>query len=159
MPFLNGGYPQYCIIGPLVFSTVTVDVAMLLMSNPQALATLSARKSPMFSNFQTRRFDGDKELVYVSSPQFSHRLMKGYGSLQLLTVKSINGVEVRNLVHLIELIQSSRDEFLEFEFYDDGVGLVILNRKEFLDSTESILEENSVRVRCSPGLEKYFEGE
>lgn len=159
MPFLNGGYPQYCIIGPLVFSTVTADVAMLLMSNPQALASLSARKSPMVSNFQTRRFDGDKELVYVSSPQFSHRLMKGYGPLQLLTVKSINGVEVGSLVRLIELIQSSQDEFLEFEFYDDGVGLVILNRREFLDSTESILEENSVRVRCSPGLEKYFKGE
>ncbi len=30
----------------------------------------------------------------------------------MLTVKSINGVEVRNLVHLIELIQSSQDEFL-----------------------------------------------
>lgn len=159
MPFLNGGYPQYCIIGPLVFSTVTADVAMLLMGNPQALGNLSARKSPIFSSFQTRRFDGDQELVYVSSPQFSHRLMKGYGPLQLLTVKSINGVEVRHLVHLIELIQGARDEFLEFEFHDEGAGLVILNRKEFLDSTESILEENSVRERCSPGLDKYFKGE
>jgi hypothetical protein len=56
-------------------------------------------------------FEGE-ELVVVSSPFFPHKLTKGYGNPAFQVVKSLNGVAVKSLGHLVSLLRDSHDEFV-----------------------------------------------
>jgi len=62
-------------------------------------------------------------------------------------LKAINGVPVRNLKHLVELIRDSRDRYLVFEWFDRDVESLVFNREELLKSTEEVLADNDIRNR------------
>ena len=87
---------------------------------------------------------------------FSHRIMKGYRVPILSTVHSINGIEIRNLRHLVEVFRDCKDEFLEILFVDKGVEKLVFNRKEFLASTEEILTDNNIRKQFSDDLQDVW---
>ena len=53
------------------------------------------------------RFDGE-ELVVVTSPMFPHRIGKGYDNPLSKVVKEINGVRIKNLRHLVEILRDSK---------------------------------------------------
>ena len=96
-------------------------------------------------------FPGE-ELVVVSSPFFPHDLSKGYANANPRVVVSINGVAIRNLRHLVEVIRDEKSDFLTFEFDSMGGETLVFPRKELLASTEDILTDNGVRAQGSPDL-------
>ena len=153
---LRGDYPPYFILGPLVFSTASSDFARLL--GGQWAGGLAARNSPIISRLgDTPAFEGE-ELVVVCSTMFAHKITKGYGQPFAAVVSTINGARVHNLAHLVTLVRDAKDEFLEIEFVDRGVGRLVFRRTELLASTEEILADNGIRRFCSEDLSAIWNG-
>ncbi len=152
IPGLEGEYPPYFIYGPLVFSTATTHFLAPLGNNARALSSLTLVGSPL----ATRRGDSPafagEELVVVSSPFFPHRLSKGYDNPISRVVRTVNGVEIRNLKHLVEVLRDLQDEFVTFEYAGRGAESTVFVRKEMVAATEDILNDNGVRSQGSPDV-------
>ena len=150
IPDLRGAYPSYFVFGPLVFSTATGQFLGGFAGNANVLNLFSAIASPL----STRRgdqpeFEGEG-LVVISSPFFPHKLSKGYGPPIAHVVKTVNGVPIKNLSHLVEVLRDSKDEFITLEFDGRNLEALVFSRKECLAATEEILTDNGVRTQGSP---------
>lgn len=155
IPFLRLKYPRYFIYGPLVFSPASRE--MLLALGPVWLGALLQRGDVLISRLLDRpAFDGE-ELVVVASPMFSHRLTKGYSAPTMSIVETMNGIRVRNLRHLAELLKYTTAEFVEFKFAGHGVETLVFRRQEIADATEEILSDNGIRKRASDDLAEIWE--
>ena len=151
IPYLQGDYPAYFICGPLLFSVATEElIAVVANTGAQMTNALSLSGNPMY----TRRgdppaFDGE-ELVIMPSPFFSHPLAKNYSSPILKVVDTINGITVKNLKHVVEILRDSKDEFILIEFSGRGNETLVFPRKELIASTEEVLNDNGIRSQASP---------
>jgi S1-C subfamily serine protease len=148
---LKGKYPSYFIYGPLVFSPVTTEFA-----GSVAAARLSGALALIASPLITRRgdlphFEGE-ELVVVTSPMFPHRIGKGYDNPLSKVVKDINGVPVKNLRHMVELLRDSKEKYTVIRFDDKFSETMVFNHQEALRATEEILSDNGVRQQASDDL-------
>ena len=150
---LRGRYPSYFIYGPLVFSPASAEfLGTLERSGGGLQAALASIGSPL----ATRR--GDKvafpgeELVVVSSPMFPHKLGKGYSNPLFKVVKEVNGVKVKNLRHLVEILRDSKDKYTTITFDDRNSETLVFDRLETLKATDDILSDNSVRQQASEDI-------
>ena len=91
----------------------------------------------------------DEGLVIVSSPFFPHKLTRGYDNPMLQVVKTINGVPIKNLNHLVEVLRDSKDEFIRIEFDMRGAETLVFPRAELVAATDEILTDNGVRSQGS----------
>ena len=89
-------------------------------------------------------------MVVVASPFLPHRLAKGYSSPVSEVVKSVNGVPIRNLQHLVQVLRDLKDEFIVLAFARNGSESMIFPRREMLATTEEILTDNGIRSQGSP---------
>jgi hypothetical protein len=96
---------------------------------------------------------GDEELVMLLPTLFDHPLTRGYGGPQFSIVEAVNGVHVRGLQHLFELLRDASDTWLEITFAGRGQEVLIFDREELETSTEEILNDNGIRYRHSSDLE------
>jgi S1-C subfamily serine protease len=152
IPRLDGGYPSYFILGPLVFSTASAELAGAIFSDARYLAFLSGKKSPLVTRANDQpAFEGE-ELVLIPSPFFSNRITKGYDSPALHVLEKLNGVDIKNLAHLVELVRDSTEEFLEFKFAETEVETLVFRRLDLINATEEILTDNGIRQQYSDGL-------
>jgi hypothetical protein len=146
---LRGRYPSYFVYGPLVFSPVSADLAAAIAP---ASATLAIIGSPLVTRRADHpRFEGE-ELVVVSAPMFPHRIAKGYDSPTYKVVKEINGVPVKNIRHLVELLRDSKEKYTTIAFDDRASETIVFDRREVLDATDEILTDNGVRQQASDDL-------
>jgi S1-C subfamily serine protease len=150
IPDLKGGYPSYFVFGPLVFSTASSEYVSALSGNAGVMNILSFRSSPLVSRRGDKPAFSGEELVIVSSPFFTHRLSKNYSNPAGNVVDTINGVHIKNLGHLVEVLRDSRDEFITIEFFGRYAEAPVFGRKEMLAATEEILTDNGVRSQGSP---------
>jgi S1-C subfamily serine protease len=145
---LNGGYPSYFIYGPLVFSRATWQFIPYL-DKSGAAKSLGLMTSPLF----TRAFDAPSaelaELVVISSPFFPHKLAVGYSNPMGHVISQVNGVRVQSLTQLVALLRDLRDEFVKFEFDQEGGESLVFSRKQMVAATEEILTDNGVRAQGS----------
>jgi S1-C subfamily serine protease len=147
---LRGAYPSYFVFGPFVFSAATMQYASGFSGNAGAMNMLSFIHSPLITRrMDPPAFDGE-ELVIVSSPFFPHKLAKGYSNPMSQVLKSVNGVPIKSLRHLVEVLRDSKDEFLAFEFDNRGGETPVMRRQDALDATEDILSDNGVRAQGTP---------
>ncbi len=149
---LNGTYPPYFIHGPLVFSVATAQFLGPLSNNARAIASLTVIGSPL----ATRRGDltafPGEELVIVSSPFFPHKVAKGYDNPVSRIVETVNGIAIKNLRHLVEVLRDMNDEFITIEFAGRGAESIVFVHKEMIAATEEILSDNGIRDQASPEL-------
>lgn len=158
IPYLLNASPRYFIFGPFVFSQTTQDYLERLGN--QRPATFGRKPSPLVTRRQDRPAFDNEELVVVASPLFPHRITKGYDDPNRSVISEINGVPVRNLRHLVELLRDNRDEQISFKFASSGVlthETMVFNRKDLLDATGKILEENGIRYPYSQDLRAVWE--
>jgi hypothetical protein len=104
-------------------------------------------------------FDGE-ELVVVSSPMFPHRITKGYDDPERSVLSEVNGVHVRSLQHLVQLLRDNREPRVIFKFAKSGRRsheTMVFNRAELVESTSNILEENGIRFPYSSDLRPLWE--
>jgi S1-C subfamily serine protease len=158
IPYLMEAHPRFFIFGPFVFSQTTQDYLDRLGN--QRPASFGRQPSPLV----TRRYDKpafeNEELVVVSSPMFPHRITKGYDDPNRAVLSEVNGVQVHNLRHLVEILRDNRDEQISFKFAASGVlthETMVFNRAELIEATGKILEENGIRYPYSPDLRAVWE--
>ena len=152
IPDLNGAYPPYFVCGPLVFSPATVQFVGVLSGNTNVLKILTHISSPLVTRRVAKPAFAGEELVVISSPFFPHKLAKGYANPTARTVKTLNGIPVKNLGHLVALLRDSRDQFLTFAFDMLGGETLVFERQALLDATDEILGDNGVRSQGSPDM-------
>ena len=144
---IENTYPSYFVYGPLVFSPAT---SLFVSGLNNAMGALSLSSSPLaLRRGEKPAFPGE-ELVVVTSPFFPHKLSKGYSNPLSRVVETVNGVKIKNLKHLVEVLRDSRDEFMVFEFSGRSGESPVFPRKEVLASIEDILTDNGVRSQGSP---------
>jgi hypothetical protein len=144
----RGGYPPYFVHGPLVFSPAIEEaISFYARGNPAAMAG-----SPLVTR------DGDhvafpgEELVVVTSPLLPHRITKGYADPFGQVVADVDGVKVKNLRHLIELLRDGRGDFVTFRFCGVLSETMVFRRKALEGTTEQVMSENGIPRRGSDEL-------
>jgi S1-C subfamily serine protease len=158
IPYLMANNPRYLILGPLVFSQATQDFLERLGN--QRPASFGPGTSPLI----TRRFDKPafpgEEIVVIASPMFPHRITNGYDDANRAVLSEINGVPVKNLRHVMEIIRDSQDPQIILKFAGSGVlthETMVFRREELLTATNKILEENGIRYPYSADLAGVWE--
>ena len=149
---LQGDYPSYFIYGPLVFTTGTMQFYALFGNNAAALNALSFIGNPLVTQRGAQPSAEREELVLIAAPLFPHKLSKGYGNLPAAAVYSVNGTKIRSLKHLVAVLRDLKDEFVVFEFEQRGGETLVFPRKEMVDATEEILNDNGVRTQGSQDM-------
>jgi hypothetical protein len=153
VPDLEGAYPSYFVYGPLVFSSATPQFIGGFARGGGSggwMSVLTMMGSPLIKRMGDKpAFEGER-LVVVSSPFFPHKLSKGYSNPISQVVKTVNGVPIKNLGHLVEVLRDSKGEFITVEFDIRGGETLVFPRAELLAATDDILTDNGVRSQGSP---------
>jgi S1-C subfamily serine protease len=147
-PELRGAYPSYFIFGPIVFTSATAE----LLAQAEGSVTsgaLELRSSPLVTRRADRpAFEGEG-IVCVSSPFFPSKLSSGYRDPIFRALSRVNGIPVRNLIHLVQMLRDCRDRFIVIEFADRHSEKLVFPRAEMIAATEGILTDNGVRSQGS----------
>jgi len=150
IPDLQGSYPDYFIYGPLVFSVATTQfIGALNSAGANVFVTQAIMGNPLVTRMGDKPSFPGEELVVVSSPFLPHALAKGYGNPVSFVVKAVNGIPIRNLSHLVQVLRDSRAEFDEFTFWGKAVESMIFPRKNMRAATEELLTDNGIRSQGS----------
>jgi hypothetical protein len=150
IPDLKGAYPSYFVYGPLVFSTASAQFVGALSNNAPLVNWLAAVGSPLVTRRGDRPAFPGEQLVIVSSPYLPHKLAKGYSNPAGKVVKSVNGILVKDLRQLVEVLRDCRDEFVTVEFFGHEAETPVFPRREMLTATDDILNDNGIRSQGSP---------
>jgi S1-C subfamily serine protease len=154
VPPLKDQYPEYFIYGPLVFSTATQEYLRGL--GGAGMSILVGLDSPLIKRLNDEPAEPGEQLVLIASRMFPHPITKGYDNRPLGVIAKMNGVEVKNLRHLAELLRDSTDEFVRLEMGDRSESLVF-RREELEESTEQILTDEGIRYQASESLRDVFD--
>ena len=149
LPNLKDGYPSYFIYGPFVFSVATNDFVRYLQRD---LVNLLRRSSPLITRFNDSATEDQEQLIVISSRMFSNKITKGYGDPFTQVIKDINGIKIKNIKHLVEVIRDIKGSYIEINFEGNFVETMIFRKKEMDAVTEDILSENGIRFQCSNDL-------
>jgi S1-C subfamily serine protease len=150
LPVHDGDYPPYFIYGPLVFSAPIGGPATFGRFGEGG--GLGMFTSPLITRMTDAPAFAGEELVTVPSPFFPHKLVKGYGSPAGAVVRAVNGIPIKNLRHLVEVLRDAKDQFVTFEFTQPVYETMVFTRKDIEASTEEILNDNGIRAQGSAEL-------
>jgi len=136
----GGGEPDYFVFGGLVFTTASFDYL--------AKAQVSFHDDV----FEDRAFPGDEAVVI--SDILADVCMEGYLGCDDTLVRSVNGTRVKNLRHLVELVDGCREGFLRIAIDNDTEWDVdvIVDAAELREATPRVLERYQVPFDRSADL-------
>ena len=154
MPPLLGKYPRYFIYGPMVFTQATQEVAGLFAASSRGAVYTSYYKSPLVPRLLDQPAFAGEEIVTLTH-LLPHKTSKGYTPPAFSAVSRVNGTQVRNLAHLVELLRDAQGEFLVVELVGPTEPLVF-RRAEALQTTEEILADEGIRKQYSDDLENVW---
>jgi len=149
IPSLDGNYPSYFVYGPIVFSNASLEYVSGFLRNNGAGNMLGVMTSSLVKRMLGKPAFPGESLVVVAAPFFPHRLSQGYSNPMGLVLQRVNGVSVRSLVHLVELLRDQTSEFVTFEFEGVFTETLVFPHREVLAATEEILTDNGVRSQGS----------
>jgi len=138
-------YPSYFVYAGLVFVRLTQSYLMEFGEEwwnhcPRSLLQLAIHGQLQYP---------DEEVVVLS-----HVLVDeanyGYDSYAALQLIDVNNTKVRNMQHLIEMVESGDDEFVRFNF-EQAVTLAF-DRKKAVERSSEILTKHRVAFDRSPEL-------
>jgi hypothetical protein len=155
IPDLGGAYPSYFVFGPVVFSgasTFFVGGMTGGRTGPATMNLLVGRGSPLLRRMGDKpKFEGES-LVVISSPYFPHKSSKGYPNPASQVVKTVNGIAIKNLPHLVEVLRDSKEEYIAIEFDIPHGETHVFSRPEMLAITDEVLTDNGIRSQGSPDV-------
>ena len=132
--------PDYFVYGGFVFTTVSFDY--LVRSEAQFHdGILKGREFP------------EDEAVAISFC-FADKGIEGYLGADKSLVRSINGVKVRNLRHLAEVIDQCHEGFVRFgvDRGNEWDVKIIVDAKEMREATARVMERNLIPADRSEDL-------
>lgn len=83
---------------------------------------------------------------------FPHKIGKGYDNPFTKIIKEVNGVRIKNLRHMVEVLRDSKAKFTTFLFDDKYSETMVFNHQEALKATDEILSDNGIREQASEDL-------
>jgi len=155
IPYLSGRYPSYFICGPLVFTTAAQELVIAVQAQGQAMAVLAMRQNPLISRWFDRKDTPDEELVLLSPQSIPSPLLEGYDNQIFGVLTHVNDTEIKSLAQLVETVRKAEGQFITFKL-GGAYEAMVFDRQELLDSTEKILEDESVRFQMSDELLKIW---
>jgi len=111
---------------------------------------LSSMGNPLVRRISDKPAFAGEELVVVPSPFFPHKLAKGYSDPFCQVVKTVNGIPIKNLNHLVEVLRDAKTPFITVEFNNREGETMVFPRADMLAATDEILTDNGVRSQGSP---------
>ena len=134
--------PDYFVYGGFVFTTVSFDYLV--------------RAEAKFHDDLLGDKDCDDDEAVAISFCFADVGIEGYIGCEKSHVRSVNGVKVRNLRHLVELVDAQKDGFICFglDSGDEWDVKVIVDVKEMRESTKRVMERNLIPFDRSEGLRR-----
>lgn len=155
IPSLSGTYPSYFIYGPIVFTPATMEFISQAMQGPRGgslMGILSYSASSLVRRMGDKpNFEGE-QLVVVSSPLFPNQLSVGYSDPSFQVVKSVNGIPIKNLAHLVQVLRDATSDYITIEFDFRNSQIIVLKRADVASATDEILTDNDIRSRGSPDM-------
>jgi len=158
---LGNGYPSYFIYGPLVFSEATDEYLGGLIRTKygsSVLTRLAAEGSPLVTRMEDQPQFAGERLVLVAAPFFPHKLAQGYSNPMTGVVKAINGIQIKNLAHLVAVLRDCKDKFVTVEFNARLSETMVFPRAEMVTATDDILTDNGVRSQGSADMLAIWNG-
>jgi S1-C subfamily serine protease len=149
---LEGDYPPYFVYGPLVFSAATSEFINGIANNAGFLQSMVTFGSSLIKRRTDKPAFPGEQLVVVSSPFFPNKLAVGYDSPNPRVVETVNGITIKNLRQLVEVLRDARTPFMTFTFDGWGGETLVFPRKDMLAANDEILTDNGVRAQGSPEL-------
>lgn len=151
VPDIQGAYPTYFIYGPIVFSAATSQFIVGISNlGINSLGMQAFMGNPLIARFGEKPAFPGEELVVVPAPFFPHALAKGYGNPLARVVKTVNGIPIRNLNHLVQVLRDSRREFDVITFWGKGSESIVFPRNKMREATDEVLTDNGIRSQGSP---------
>ena len=155
---LDGKAPSYFLYGPIVFTQVSSDILNVMGTSAPLLNGLSLTSNPMITMRGAYAAPERQELVMISAPPFAHKALNGYSARAGTVVKSVGGVAVKSLAHMVTLLRDARDELVVIVFDSRSPEALVLRRKDMLDATEAVMNDNSIRAQASPDIMAVWKG-
>jgi len=152
---LRGKYPSHFIYGPMLFTAASQDLLTRLRG--AGATVLSLRDSPLFKRSRDKPAFPGEELVILGSRLFPHRIAEGYDPQFFAVVSDVNGLKVKNLTHLVEVLRDTEDEFVVLRLAGSYETLAF-RRDELAAATEEILEDEGIRYQFSDDLKQIWQG-
>ncbi len=153
IPDLQNNYPSYFIYGPIVFSAANKNFVRPMLEGENSsryTPLLSSIGSPLIERFTDKpAFEGE-QVVIVSSPFFPHKLAVGYSQPYFQVVENINGIRIKNLNHLVQVLRDLKDDYVTIQFNSRFGETMVFPRKEMIAATDDILTDNGIRSQGSP---------
>jgi len=134
--------PDYFVYGGLVFTTASYDY-------------LVRSKAHFHDDLAKNKEFPDDEPVVISFC-FADTGIEGYLGVNKSLVRSVNGVRVRNLRHMAELVDKCRDGFVRFNLDRDeewDIKLVV-DAREMREATARVMKRNLIPADRSEDLRK-----
>lgn len=162
--------PSYFVHGGLVFSRL---VQPYLHEYGEDWYNISPRKLSYVALYGEKQFQ--EQEVVILCHVLVDEINYGYSNLTNLEVKKCNGVEIRNLRHLVELVENNKYPFLRFDL-DEHMVIIMdatkaaaandrIMKRHYVPSTKSedlFLPPNNRTgfggsyIKQAPGLSKTF---
>lgn len=140
VPFIGNNYPEYFIAGPMIFTPVRREHFFNLY-----LGYGIVDGSPIGMHINDERATPGQEYVVLAATFLPHSVTKGYEVFGNPTLKSVNGIMIDSVSHLVEVLRDNEDDMLMFEFFDRSQESLVFDAEELMESTEEVLEDNSIR--------------
>jgi hypothetical protein len=158
LPGLSGDYPDYFVYGPLVFSDVSQDLFYDIISGTiagnngiNATMRLLDQDTPLVTRCADfPKFDGERLVIVTAF--FKHKLTEGYLNPISQVVKTVNGIPIKNLPSMVQVLRDCKDKFVSIDFFGRYSGTLVFPREEMLADSEAILADNNVRSQGSPAM-------
>jgi len=132
--------PDYFVYGGLVFTTVSYDYIV-------------RAKAKFHDDIgKSKEFPDDEPVVIAFT--FADKGIEGYLGLRESLVRSVNGVKVRNLRHLAELVDKCTDGFvrLTLDRGDEWDVKLVVDAKEMRETTARVMKRNLIPADRSEDL-------
>jgi hypothetical protein len=88
----------------------------------------------------------------------AHPIMRGYSDPFGQVVKDVDGVAIRNLRHLVEVLRDGQGEYLTIRFFGDLSETLVFPRKAVEAATAELMAENGVPRRGSEDAMEVWNG-
>ena len=132
--------PDFFLYGGIVFTTVSLDY----------LTTVE----PSFheNTLKSKEFE-DEEAVVISFC-FADRAVDGYLGCAESLVRKVNGVKVRNLRHLVEIVDKCHDGFVRFDVDRDTEWdvKIVVDAAEMRETTARVMKRHQIPADRSEDL-------
>jgi outer membrane lipoprotein-sorting protein len=88
---------------------------------------------------------------------FHHKCVRGYNDPVGRVVEDVNGIRIKNLRHLVEVLRDCKDAYVTFGFAGDHAEVFVLNRQDMTAVTKEIMNDNAVPSTGSAELVALWE--